>query len=251
MHFFGPNLEFDNGLIGGDDGGMKGLVAIGLGLSDIIFDAAIHWCIKGMNNAEDEIARSNVINDVAEGVKVVDLVDVLIEFGEFFMERIDGLLAVGSGEVDLLTLEGRANFVFGFFHDSFGGFVASPDEVLKIMETLGVDIRESEVSHLYAELAHIKTIGERSKNLKSFLSDFLLAVGRKGREGAHIMKTIGELDNQDADVGAESDEQADEIILGLGEIGVDVTHAFTGGAEFGDAIDEKSDALAEFVFDII
>lgn len=85
MHFVSTNLELDNFLIFSDNSSMKGLVAILLWHGDIIFDAATHRSVKGMNNAEDEVAIGDVIDDNAKGGEVVNLAHIAVMFGEFFV----------------------------------------------------------------------------------------------------------------------------------------------------------------------
>jgi hypothetical protein len=55
-----------------------------------------------VDDAENEIAGCDVFDDKAQGDEVVDAVDVLVVFGEFFMQRIDGFNAAIA-------------FVFDFF----------------------------------------------------------------------------------------------------------------------------------------
>ena len=50
------------------------------------------------------------------------------------------------------------------------------------------------------------------------------------------MKTVGELDDKDANILAGSDEEFEQVIGGLGEILIEILHVATGAAELGDAI---------------
>ena len=63
------------------------------------------------------------------------------------------------------------------------------------------------------------------------------------------MESVGEFDDQDANVGAESNHKAEEIVFCRGEIRVEVFHVFSGGGDFGYAVNEKSDRIAKFGFD--
>ena len=53
-----------------------------------------------MDYAQSEIAVGHVFYDDAERGEVINLVDVLIVFGEFFVERINGFDAAGELKFD-------------------------------------------------------------------------------------------------------------------------------------------------------
>ncbi len=129
-------------------------------------------------------------------------------------------------------------------------FVGFFDEVFKVFVAARVDIREGEIGELDAEAAHVETVGEGSENLQSFEGDFFLFVGGKGGKGAGVMETVGEFDDEDADVVAGGDHEAEEIVFSGGEISVEVLHVFTDLAELGDAVDKKGDRLAKFALDV-
>ena len=86
VHFVSTNLKFNDAFVLGDNSGMKRLITVLLWHGDIIFDAAGHWHIEGMNNAECEIAVGDVIYDNTESSKIVNFAHVLIVLGKFFVK---------------------------------------------------------------------------------------------------------------------------------------------------------------------
>ncbi len=62
------------------------------------------------------------------------------------------------------------------------------------------------------------------------------------------MEPVGKFNNQDANIGAEGDHEAEEIIFGFGEISIEVFHIFSDIAEFCHAINKESDSFAKFGF---
>lgn len=114
MHFFSANLKFDDALIRRDNGSMKRLVPILFRHGDVIFNSLVHWGVERMNNAEYEIAISDVANDNTNSDKIVDFVDILIILGEFFMKRINGFIATIDAKIDFFGVETSGNFVFDF-----------------------------------------------------------------------------------------------------------------------------------------
>ena len=100
VHFVSADLKFDDVFFWGDDGGMDGLITILLGHSDVIFDTAIKRCVEGVDKTEREITSGNVVDDEAKSEQVVNSVDILVVFGEFFVERIDRFGAARELKVD-------------------------------------------------------------------------------------------------------------------------------------------------------
>ena len=101
VHFFSANLKFNDSFVGSDDGSMKRLITILFRKGDVIFDSFSEWGIEGVDESEDEIASRDVFNDDAESSKIIDFADVLVVFGEFFMEGVNGFDATRKLEIDL------------------------------------------------------------------------------------------------------------------------------------------------------
>lgn len=62
------------------------------------------------------------------------------------------------------------------------------------------------------------------------------------------MKAIGEFDNKYANIGAEGDEKAEEIIFSSRKVSVEVAHAGTSVAEFGNTVDKEGNGFPEGLF---
>ena len=93
VHLFGANLKLNNLFVFGDYSGMDGLVSVLLWGGNIIFDTAVHGGKKGMDESECEVAGGDVIKNEAEGDKVVNAINVLVVFVEFFVKGINGFYA--------------------------------------------------------------------------------------------------------------------------------------------------------------
>lgn len=76
-------------------------------------------------------------------------------------------------------------------------------------------------------------------------------VGRESGESAGVVEAVGELDDEDADVVAGGDHEAEEVILGLGEVSVKGVHVFADLAELGDAVHEEGNRIAKFATDVV
>ena len=250
VHFFGADLEFDDFFVGGDDGGVERLVTVLLGFGDVIFNAFVHEGVEGVEQTESEVARGDVGDDDAEGGEVVDFAEVLVVLGEFFVEGVDGFDAAGDFGGDFFFVEEVFDFLFDLF-EGFGGLlVVLFDEVFEVFETAGVDVGESEVGEFDAEAPHVEAVGEWGEDFQSFEGDFLLFVGWECGESTSVVEAVGEFDDEDANVVAGGNHEAEEVVFGFGEVGVEFVHVFADFAEFSDAVDEEGDGFAEFGFDV-
>jgi hypothetical protein len=87
-------------------------------------------------------------------------------------------------------------------------------------------------------------VGDGGVDFEGLAGDFLLALGIEMLESAHIVQTVGELDEDDANVVDHGEHHLAQV-LGLrffsrGEINL---------ADFGHAFDDVGDLLAEFLAD--
>ena len=212
------------------------MVAILFWHGDIILDAAAHWHVEGMYNAKSKVTIGDVINNDAEGGKIVDFAHVLVVLGELLMQRINRFDATRNLEFNFFATKGFGCLFLDFLHSFFGGNIVFFNDVGELVIALRVHIGKSDVGHLDTETSHVKTVGKRGENFERFFGDFLLFVWRKGGESAEIMKTIGEFNDEDANIRASGNEQTKKVVFGRREIGVNVAHAGTGITELGNTV---------------
>lgn len=118
----------------------------------------------------------------------------------------------------------------GVLQDQFGGA-----EVV-----LGVEDGEDQVLQFGLQRLDAEAFGERDQHVPGDLGDAGLLLGPHDAEGAHVVQPVGELDRHDADIVAGGDEHlAEGLRLGGGAV-VDLL-------QFGDAVDEEADLLAELL----
>lgn len=129
MHFVSANLKFNNLFIFGDDGGVERLITVLFRHGNVIFDAAAHRHVEGMNDAKGEVAIGNVIDDNTKGGEIVNFAHILVVLSKFFMKRINGLNTTRDLEFDFFTTEGLRNFFLDFLHSFLGGNIISFDYI--------------------------------------------------------------------------------------------------------------------------
>src|SRR3989344_4985224 len=164
-----------------------------------------------MDDAEGFVAVGYFRHDDADSDEIIDAADVHIVALQFLIEAIEMLGAAADlGYLDLFFVQDTTEQAYDAFHIGLPVAQVSFRDFLGFRVMFRIEILEAEVLEL-----------------------------------AHIVETIGELDDHDADILRHREEhlaQVFEIEFFLGTAQLDF-------AELGDAIDEQGDFRAEAFFD--
>ena len=124
-------------------------------------------------------------------------------------------------------------------------FTARIDGLFHLLVTDRIEEAEAEVFKFSADFAHAETVGDGRVDFQSLFGDLMLAVGLQMLEGAHVVQAVGELDEDDADVVDHGEHHLAQVLglllLAGGEVDL---------ADLGDAFDDMSDLLAEFLANV-
>ncbi len=120
------------------------------------------------------------------------------------------------------------------------------DGVLHLVVGDGIDILEREVFELAANFAHAQAVRDGRVDVERLAGNLLLPRRRQKFQGAHVVQTVGQLDEHDADVVHHGQHHLAHV-LGLrlfrrGEVDL---------ADLGDALDDVRDLLAELGLDLV
>ncbi len=125
-------------------------------------------------------------------------------------------------------------------------FAARLDGVLHLVVGDGIDVLEREVFELAANLAHAQAMRDGRVDVQRLARDLLLPLGREKLQGAHVVQTVGQLDEHDADVVHHGQHHLAHVfglrLFRRGEIDL---------ADLGDALDDVGDLLAELGLDLV
>ncbi len=199
-----------------------------------------------MDDAQRRVAVLHVADQQADGVQVVDLVELrplalhlLVDAEEVLGPAAD--LGVDPYLGELLAQDAHALVDEG---------LARPASVGEHLDELAVGVRlevlEGEVLELPLDLPHSESMRERGVNLHRLPRDPDLLVRRQEFEGAHVVEPISQLDDHDAHVlGHRHEHLADVLRLlllhrpGAPELG-----------ELGDPVNETGDLATESLLDV-
>ncbi len=241
VHVLGADLDFELVAAFGDERGVQRLVEVGPRHGDEVFEAAGHGTPDAVQQAEDGVAVGLGFGDDANGEEVVDLLDGDVVRDELLLdgeEALDAGLDAGryadfvrAGSSRVVTMRCEEGFAFAAEGVDFGG-------ELRVGE--GIDVAEGEVFELAAQFTHAETMRERSVDVEGLAGDAALLLGVQVLERAHVVQAVGELDDDDAQVGDHGEQHLADVlglvVFAVGELDL---------VELGDAFDDVGDLFAE------
>ena len=115
-------------------------------------------------------------------------------------------------------------------------------------ELIGVrhQAAKGEVFELVAHALHAHAAGEGGVDVERVLGDASALVRRHELQRAHVVQTVGELDQEDAGVIGDGEQKLAEILGLLRVLGDEVQLT-----ELGEAVDQSADLLAERLVDLL
>ena len=126
-----------------------------------------------------------------------------------------------------------------------------------LLVLVGDDVAERQILQLPLHLPDAQAVGQGREDLQRLDGDALPLFHRQIRQRAHVVKPIGQLDDDDADVVAHRQKRLAQRFLGqLGSLRVALGAG--GGAadarqlvQFGDAVDEGGHLRPEIAPDVL
>ena len=241
MHLVGSNLNLERTGRGADDRRVERLVVIDLGHGDIVFKATGHGVPQRMHRAERGVAIAHRMRDDTQCHQVVDL-------GEFLALAlhllVDGPIVLGTA-VNLEVLQANAVEFVGECLDGLGQIALTDLARLRhhardALVGVGFKVEEGQVLELPFNGAHAQTVGQGRIHVHGLASLKQATVLAQSCKGAHVVQTVGKLNDNDADVlghGEEHLAQRKRLLL-VHAIDFDV-------GELGHAIDELGHRIAK------
>ena len=228
-----------------DHRGVDRLVVVLLGRRDVVLEAAGHRAPSRMHDAERPVAGVEAVHDDAEAVDV----------GELLQRDLPVLHLAPDGE-GLLLAAVHLGFEAGAGEPGLQG----GDDLLDQAGVLLVDVvelvdhrlvgfrgapLEGQLLELLAQRLHAHAAGERRIDLERLLGDPAAALRLHVLERAHVVQAVRQLDEQDADVARDGDQELAEVLRLLGFLGDEIEPL-----DLGEALDQRADLLAELLVDL-
>ncbi len=214
VHGEGANLNFQHLVLGPDQGGMQRLIAVLLGVGDVIVELVGHVMPAGMHDPQRCVAVGNVRHQNTHGAHIVDL------------GKIDALaLHLAPDRVDMLDpavhlVAGNALLIEQAFkrRDRLFDVTLSIQSLLRqqlgdVLVVLFVQIAKRQILQLPLELTNTQAMSQRRIDIGDFVGHLqALFPGRL----AHLSQCTGalrDLDQGDAHVVDHGDQHLAQVFL--------------------------------------
>ena len=246
VHLLGADLDLERDAVRTDDGGVERLVHVWLGRADIVLETTQNGTVKVVDDAEHVVAVGHGVDDDAEREEVEHLVHRLILRVHLAVDAVGMLHAAVDLEIrDVLLLQARLNLRLHAVHKGLVLGLLGRERAGDLVVADGVQILEGQILKLPLDALHTEAVGDGRVNFHRFERLLPLLFRRLVLHGAHVVRAVGQFDENDADVLGHGHEHLAQVLHLLFFL-AGVLHA----RQLGDALDQIRDRGGELLGDL-
>ena len=200
VHLLGADLHLEGDAALAHHRGVQALVHVGLGGADIVLEAAQNGLVQVVDQAQHVVAVRHRVHDDAEGEQVEHVVQRLVLGIHLAVDGV-GVLHAGlhRGVHPRLTQTGGDLIVDGG-HEAVVLRRLLIQRFGDLPVAHGIQIFQGEILQLPLHLLHAQTVGDGGVDLHGLKGFLLLLLRRLILHGAHVVETVGYLDEDDPDI---------------------------------------------------
>jgi hypothetical protein len=200
-----------------------------------------------VDHAQHVIALGHGAHGHPDRHQVVDLVEALVplphllENGPEMLGPAGDLEPIDAGALELV-LQRSAQLENGLLpHRLLGGHLAHQVAIVVRLQEL-----EGEILQLGLDAGHAEPVGQRRIDLAGLHGDAVTALGRQVLERTHVVQPVAQLDDDDAGVLSDREQQLPVVL-----------HLLFGGApegearDLGESVDDARDLAPELPRDVL
>ena len=195
---------------------------------------------------EGGVAVLDGVDDDPDAHEVEDVVELAALDDHLLVDGVEVLRPAGDLRVDPQLGQALAHLLEHLGEVQVALGAPGRDHVVDLGVALRVHGREGEVLELLADLLHAEPVGERRVDVERLAGRPLLLELRHGRDRAHVVEPVGELDDQDPQVLGHRHEHLAHRRGLLGLLGVELD-----AVELRDAVDDGGDVAAELHLEVV
>ena len=242
VHLARADLDLQRESLGPDDRRVQRLVHVELGHRDEVLEAPGERLPQRVDDAHGPVAVLHGVDDDPHGREVVDLVELAALLRHLRVDGVEVLGAPGDLRADAQGVQLAEQALARVAHVVLALLALLVHEALDVLVLARVQRGEREVLELPLDGVDAEAVRDRRVDLQGLLRlvDLLLLGHRADR--AHVVQAIGQLDEDDPDVGGHRDHHL-AVVLGLRL----VARLERDPGELRDAVDEGGDLLAELL----
>ena len=244
VHLLGADLQFDPLIAGADHGGVDRTIIVLFRRRDVVLEAARHHRPGGVHDAERPVAGFDVVQHHAESEDVGQLLEadrlafhlgpdrkrplapaIDMRSHAVFLEIV-GELAFDLADQVAVALRQR---VQSLFHHRVG---------------FRIERAERKIFEFFPHLLHAHAARERRIDVQRFLGDPVTCRGRHELQRAHVVQTVGKLDQENADIVGDRQQQLAQVLGLLG-----LPRYQLQPLQLGETFHQRADLVPEDVID--
>ena len=233
VHFFGPDLELDVHAGRADQRRVQGLIAVGLGDRNMVLELAGNRFVHLVQHTERRIAVGGGRYDHAETVDVRDLSKAQMLDRHLLVDREHGLFAPGQAHIHAHTAECQIHLALHLGDQVTASAPGLVDGLGERRVAPGMQMAEGQILQLAEGLVQTEAMGDGYVNFQRFRRDAAPLGARHVGQRAHVVRAVGQLDQNDAHVARHRQEHFSErlglvffagVELQLVELGQSIDH---------------------------
>ncbi len=245
VHRLGADLQLDALVAGADHGGVDRAVVVLLRRRDVVLETPGHDRPVGVDDAERAIAGLDVVDDEAEAEDVGQLLEADRLAFHLGPDR-ERLLAAA---IDPRAEPPVAQIVGELVLDLADQVAVALGERVEPLHHhrigFGIEGAEGQILQLLAHFLHAHAAGQRRIDVERLLGDAPARLRRHEVQRAHVVQAVGELDQQNADIVGNGQQQFAQV---LGLLGL-ARHQLQP-LQLGQALDQRADLGPEDLVDL-
>ncbi len=246
VHVGGADLDLDRAAEGAEQRGVQRLIAVGFRDRNVILELARDRLVEPVQQAEGDVAGGGILDDDAEAEDVVHLREGQVLLTHLAIDRVQVLLASLDLGLDAVLAQPAFDAV-EHFADHFAAVAAGGAHRLgQNAVAVGVEVAERQILHLLVDAVKPQAVGDRRVDIQRLAGDALAFLRVDGVQRAHVVQTIGELDQHHAHVARHRQQHLAKVLCLRLFLGIELD-----AVELGDAIDEFGYRATEQFGDLV
>src|SRR2546429_1455266 len=215
VHLMGTDLDLVQLAARPEHGGVERLVAVRLRARDVILDALLQRRPLVVDHPQDVIALGDIVHQHADREEIINLLERLVALLHLLVNRPEVLGAAG----DLVADESGSPQLFGErdpqpLDGLFTLALSRLDLARQRAVVLGLEELAGEILELGLHARHPEAVGQGRVDLARFERDAAAFLLVEVLEGPHVVQPVGELDDDDAGVLGDRQQEL-AVVFGL------------------------------------
>ncbi len=219
VHELGADLHLHRHPVRPHQGGVQGLVAVGLGDGDVILEATGARLVEAVHLAKYPVAGIDILHLDPEGVDIHHLMKLQLFFLHLVVDGEEVLLAAAHLGLDTRLPQTPLNFALDGVDDLAAIAAGTAHRFAQHPRAHRIERLEAQLFQLVLHGVDTEAVGDGGEDLEGLAGDAAALVRAQWAQGAHVVGAVGELDQDDPDILGHGHHHLAKV-LGLGLLAI-------------------------------